>query len=207
MTLPAIGQQRKYSTFYEQRSTLFEALPITEQDIIFLGNSITNGGEWSELLGDSRVKNRGISGDIAQGVLDRLAPIVSGRPRKIFLLIGTNDIAMNIPNDTIECYIRKIVERIRTEAPGTKLYLQSVLPVNPDLGMFQGHMKPDRIADLNERMRGFADGESVRYVDLYSGFIVPGTDKMDPRYTNDGLHLLGDGYLLWRDLLLPYLRE
>ena len=44
------AQERKYSTFYYQRATLFEELPVTSKDIIFLGNSITNGGEWSELL-------------------------------------------------------------------------------------------------------------------------------------------------------------
>ena len=44
------AQERKYSTFYYQRATLFEELPVTSSDIIFLGNSITNGGEWAELL-------------------------------------------------------------------------------------------------------------------------------------------------------------
>ena len=39
------AQERKYSTFYYQRATLFEELPVTPKDIIFLGNSITNGGE------------------------------------------------------------------------------------------------------------------------------------------------------------------
>lgn len=58
------AQERKYSTFYYQRATLFEELPVTSKDIIFLGNSITNGGEWSELLNNKHVKNRGISGDI-----------------------------------------------------------------------------------------------------------------------------------------------
>lgn len=47
------AQERKYSTFYYQRATLFEELPVTSKDIIFLGNSITNGGEWSELLNNS----------------------------------------------------------------------------------------------------------------------------------------------------------
>ena len=46
------AQERKYSTFYYQRATLFEELPVTSKDIIFLGNSITNGAEWAELLGN-----------------------------------------------------------------------------------------------------------------------------------------------------------
>ena len=39
LALPQFAQERKYSTFYQQRATLFEELPVTSRDIIFLGNS------------------------------------------------------------------------------------------------------------------------------------------------------------------------
>ena len=54
LSLLCRAQERKYSTFYYQRATLFEELPVTSSDIIFLGNSITNGAEWAELLGNGR---------------------------------------------------------------------------------------------------------------------------------------------------------
>ena len=57
------AQTQKYSTFYMQRVSLFNKLPITPKDIVFIGNSITNGAEWNELFPRKRVKNRGISGD------------------------------------------------------------------------------------------------------------------------------------------------
>lgn len=56
LALPQFAQERKYSTFYEQRATLFEELPVTSRDIIFLGNSITNGCEWGELFQNTYVK-------------------------------------------------------------------------------------------------------------------------------------------------------
>ena len=96
LALPQFAQERKYSTFYEQRATLFEELPVTSRDIIFLGNSITNGCEWGELFQNTYVKNRGISGDICMGVYDRLDPIIKGKPAKIFLLIGINDVALSL---------------------------------------------------------------------------------------------------------------
>ena len=43
LSLLCRAQERKYSTFYYQRASLFEELPVTSSDIIFLGNSITNG--------------------------------------------------------------------------------------------------------------------------------------------------------------------
>lgn len=87
------AQERKHTTFFDQRATLFEVLPTSKKDIIFLGNSITNGGEWAELLDNPHVKNRGISGDRADTMLDRLHVITKGKPAKIFLLIGINDLA------------------------------------------------------------------------------------------------------------------
>ena len=79
------AQTQKYSTFYMQRSSLFNKLSITSKDIVFIGNSITNGAEWNELFPQKRVKNRGISGDTSEGVFDRLDAIVKGKPAKIFL--------------------------------------------------------------------------------------------------------------------------
>ncbi|HEY4155590.1 MAG TPA: sialate O-acetylesterase, partial [Puia sp.] len=60
---------------YKQRLALFESYPNSTQDIIFLGNSITYGTDWNELLQMPRARNRGISGDISFGVLQRLEEI------------------------------------------------------------------------------------------------------------------------------------
>ena len=104
------AQERKYSTFYYQRATLFE-----------------------------HVKNRGISGDICMGVYDRLDAILKGKPAKIFLLIGINDVSRGTSADTIVNRIGMITQKIKQDSPKTKLYLQSVLPVTDHYKMFGGH--------------------------------------------------------------------
>ena len=199
------AQTQKYSTFYMQRASLFSKLPITPKDILFIGNSITNGAEWNELFPRKRVKNRGISGDTSEGVYDRLDPVVKGKPAKIFILIGINDISRGIQADTIAQNMKRIVEKIQNESPKTKIYIQSILPVNPDFRMFKGHMKPQLIKEINQSYQNIAQKYKVNYIDLYSHFLEEGTDKMDKKYTNDGLHLLGEGYLLWREIVKPYL--
>jgi hypothetical protein len=88
------GQNSSFGTYYDQRKSLFEKLPDTRKEIIFLGNSITDGCEWSELLADRHVKNRGISGDVTAGVLNRIREITASKPAKVFLLIGINDLAV-----------------------------------------------------------------------------------------------------------------
>ena len=54
-------------------------------------------------------------------MLDRLDPIVGGQPRKLFLLIGTNDLAAGTPAAEVVANVRKIVERFQSESPRTKL--------------------------------------------------------------------------------------
>ncbi len=199
------AQTQKYSTFYMQRSSLFNKLSITSKDIVFIGNSITNGAEWNELFPQKRVKNRGISGDTSEGVFDRLDAVVKGKPAKIFILIGINDISREIKVETIVLNMKRIVEKIQKESPKTKIYIQSILPVNPDFEMFKGHMKPELIKEINQFYQNIAQEYNVNYIDLYSYFLEDGTDKMNKKYTNDGLHLLGEGYLLWREIVKPYL--
>lgn len=201
------SQSRKYSTYYYQRATLFESLSVTSDDILFVGNSITDGAEWFELFSNPKVKNRGISGDTTYGVYDRISTLLKGYPQKIFLLIGINNVPQGESADTIAYGIHKIVDKIKLESPTTRIYLQSVLPVNPDLNMFQGHTSRwEMIPDINKAIEKVAKREGVKYIDLYSHF-VNSAGKMDVKYTNDGLHLLGQGYLLWRDIVKPYVNE
>ena len=199
------AQTQKYSTFYMQHSSLFNKLSITSKDIVFIDNSITNGAERNELFPQKRVKNRGISGDTSEGVFDRLDTVVKGKPAKIFILIGVNDISREIKVETIVLNMKRIVEKIQKESPKTKIYIQSILPVNPDFEMFKGHMKPELIKEINQFYQNIAQEYKVNYIDLYSHFLEDGTDKMNKKYTNDGLHLLGEGYLLWREIVKPYL--
>lgn len=208
LSLVCHAQERKYSTFYYQRATLFEELPITSKDIVFLGNSITNGAEWSELFQNKNVKNRGISGDICIGVYDRLDAILKGKPAKIFLLIGINDVSRGTPADTIVNRIRLIARKIKTDSPKTKLYLQSVLPVTDHYKMFQGHTSRWQVVpEINKGLISLAAEEGVTYIDLYSHFMDEKTGKMNIEYTNDGVHLLGKGYMKWVEIVKPYIKK
>lgn len=200
-----VTSKRSYSTYYYQRASHFEYLPTSSKDIIFLGNSITDGAEWSELFTNRHVKNRGISGDTTWGVYDRLQTILKGKPKKIFLLIGINDIGRGQDNEYVLEGIHRIVKRITTDSPHTKLYVQSILPVNPVFGKFNGHTSQwQRIPKINESLREMAKKEKITYIDLFSSF-TDSEGKLKTDYSNDGLHLLGKGYELWKEIILPYL--
>lgn len=203
----SFAQQEKYTTYYYQRATLFEKLPITSTDIVFLGNSLTDGCEWTELFGNPHIKNRGISGDEVMGIYDRIDPILKGKPAKIFLLTGVNDVSHDLTADSILVMYKKLVSKIKSDSPKTKLYIQSVLPVNDEFTRFpKVHNKTQVILDINKGLKQLAKENGYIYIDLYTHFIAPGTQSFDKKYTNDGLHLLGPGYLVWKEVLKPYVK-
>ena len=203
---PDAKAKRTYSTYYYQRASLFEVLPTSSKDIIFLGNSITDGAEWNELMGNRHAKNRGISGDTTWGVYDRLGTILKGHPQKIFLLIGINDIGRGKDDQYVIDGIERIVKKIKAEAPRTQLYLQSILPVNPIYGKFSGHTSQwQRIPGINAAIQQLAQREGAIYIDLFQAF-VDQEGKMKKEYTNDGLHLLGKGYLVWKSVIGNYMK-
>jgi lysophospholipase L1-like esterase len=169
----------------------FELFPLVPDDIVFLGDSITEEGPWEEIFPDLRVRNRGISGDTADGVLKRLDQVTRGQPAKVFLLIGTNDLFRGDSEDEIVANIIEILARLKDETPDTEVYLQSVLPRAPAYRA--------RIEALNSRLSEVALENGVEWVDLYPHFVDSATDGIREELSNDELHLLGPGYALWRD--------
>lgn len=200
------AQQSEYSTFYYQRASILEKLPIDSTDIVFLGNSITNFGEWGEFFNNIHIKNRGISGDRTTSVFARLNTILPGKPQKIFLMIGVNDLEHRASPDSVVNGIIRIAERIAKESPDTKLYIQSILPVNDQFGKFPKHTnKGAEIIEINKRIENYCKSNKLIFIDLYSAFKNKDNEKMNPEYTNDGLHLMGDGYMLWIKLISKYM--
>lgn len=193
--------------YHFQRRSLFEQLPVTSRDIIFLGNSITDGGEWHELFASRRVKNRGISGDRTGWMLERLDPILKGQPKKLFLLIGTNDLAADITVGEVVANVRKIIERFQSESPRTKLYVQSVFPVNNSFKKFatrHGRHDADIVA-VNKELQALCAAKGIVYIDLWTP-LADKNGKLRSDLTNDGLHLMGQGYIVWRDAVMPYVK-
>lgn len=205
--LLAAGTACAQEAYREQRRSLFELLPIRSSDIVFLGNSLTDGCEWSELFDNRHIRNRGISSDRACELAERLDPIVEGHPKRLFLMIGTNDLAVGISPDEVVANIARIIERFQTESRWTRLFVQSILPVNGrDFSKFKGHYAhADAIVETNRLLQALCEEKGVTYIDLWPA-LANADGLLDSRYTNDGLHLVGEGYLVWRDALKPYVK-
>lgn len=197
----------QHTVFYGQRASLFEQLPVDSTNIVFFGNSLTNGCEWHELLRNPKVINRGISGDIVQGLEDRLEPLVKGKPAKIFVLIGVNDVSHNLTADSIAQSIDSLLAHIQKATPATKIYLQSCLPINQSFGRYKLlDGKEQVVRDINTNLEAIACRRGITWINLYPSF-ADDEGNLRKELTNDGLHLLGPAYLIWRDIVLPYVNE
>ncbi len=185
---------------YKELIEKFNADKKSEKDFVFLGNSITAGGNWAKLLDLPNAKNRGISGDITFGVLERLNEVISGKPAKVFILIGINDISRNIPDSIILRNYKTIISRIRKGSKRTRIYFYTLLPVNSEFNKFKNHYGKDKhILWLNEQIRNFKD-KQLTIIELYPQFI-DGANHLRADLTKDGLHLNDAGYKIWCDFL------
>lgn len=193
--------------YWEQKTSLYEVLPIDSNDIVFLGNSITDGGEFHELFKMDNIKNRGINSDIMPGVEKRLEQVTKGHPKKIFLLIGINDISHGHSVDKLAARYESLVKKIRLQTPDTKLYVQSVMPINNGFNRYKALAGKERTVKLlNERIKKIAAGNGAVYVDLWP-FLSDSKGNLKREYTNDGLHLNGAGYRAWTDGIRRLVKE
>lgn len=203
----AFAPQIRADKYWEQKVSLFDHLPVTPNDIIFLGNSITDGGNFEELFKREDVKNRGIRSDVIPGVQKRLDQVTKGHPRKIFLLIGINDVSHGLSVDSLAARYSRLVDEIRRRSPETRLYLQSLMPINNDYKVYKGLKGREKtVVEFNKRIRAIAEERGLTYIDLWP-WLADKNGKLNRRFTNDGLHLTGPGYRAWTGGLKPYLDE
>jgi lysophospholipase L1-like esterase len=202
------AQERSYDTLpnlpahYTKRLAEFTKQPLVEGKIVMLGNSITEGGDWRKLLLDSTIVNRGISGDVTFGVLNRLDEIVKRHPSKIFILIGINDLSRNTPNEVILENLFSIVSRIRAGSPQTEIFVQSILPTNEAFKNFISGFKDQasNIITINAQVQRYAQKMKFTFIDIYSKFL-DANGVLDAKYATDGLHLNELGYRHWASIL------
>jgi len=198
------GDTAKYlSGHYHERMALFRSEPIVTGRVIFLGNSITEFGDWQKLLNDPTVVNRGIAGDNTFGVLARLSDVTARRPAKVFIEIGINDFSINaIPAVTIK-NILTIAERIRRGSPKTAVFIMGILPTNSnaktDYPFVLNKGKQTRL--INTALAQHAKNHHYTYIDL-GKWLKDSNGDLDTKYAKpDGIHLNPRGYQIWINLL------
>lgn len=173
---------------------------------VFIGDSITEYFMLDEFFLDKTVINRGIYGDTTTGVLNRLnESVYSINPYKVFILIGTND--LDKTTDTPQVIgerIKSIVNKIKLKCPNTKIYIQSIYPVNKTTkNSTIGKRNNESIIQINKILSNISNGQDIIYIDVYSK-LIDKNGNLSLNYTIEGLHLTPKGYKKVYDILNPY---
>lgn len=178
-------------------------LPPDRKNIVFVGDSITEGFALPGYFPGLPGLNRGIGADGIgfnndRGILHRMnESVFDCSPSAVFLLIGVNDLPQdpNTPEVCIAGY-RQIVEQILEQKPETALIVQTLLPVGRKY-MWHEKVNP-RISQFNDLIRDLAQEKGLDVLDLHAlyrdeeGFLPLSV-------SNDGLHLTPEGYRTWAE--------
>ena len=196
---------------YHKRINEFRQNPIGYNKIVFLGNSITEGGgNWNDRFNISNAVNRGITGDFTVSMQARLEEIYHYKPLKLFLLIGINDIFDGVvPYEAGETPKRiaqsifDIVDSIRYHSKETEIFIHTILPVNEEefrinRGFYPEHDYPleKQILEINYQILELGIKGGYNIIDLHPLFINE-EGKMSKELARDGLHLNQNGYEKW----------
>lgn len=183
----------------DRRRSQFEAAPVPEGRVVFLGDSITEQGLWDQWLPELPGLNRGIGGNTTQDILDRLDSAIN-RPVAVSLLVGTNDLhgkkSLRDPRGIV-ARAERIVTEVRDRAPEATVLINSITP--------RTVLFAERIRAMNVQYREIAARTGATFVDLWPVF-ADANGALREEFTRDNLHLKPRGYEAWRTILRPHLK-
>lgn len=180
------------------------------ENIVFLGDSITEFYPIDEIYGDLPIIKSGIAGYRTDDLLPKLEEMVYRyNPTSVYLLIGTNDLLWNKDEDKEKAIsnIKKIVENIKNNRKKTKIYIESIYPVNVDSDSTRnmvGYRENETIIEVNKEIEEYCRENNYIYINMYDE-LTDEDGNLNKKYTNDGLHPNSLGYAKITRVLLPYI--
>lgn len=205
---PALDNYRSqkapvYSDDYGERARYRQqnaALADAEHDVqvVFFGDSITDGWDLQRDFPTKGYINRGIGGQTTAQMLVRFRQdVLNLRPQVMVLLAGTNDIAGNtgpVSNLEIEENIMTLCELAQLH--GIQVVVSSLLPVhdaNPESRDLYDQRPLPRIAALNRWLKSWSAANGLIWLD-YAAAMSDANGKLIVDYSADGLHPNEEGY-------------
>lgn len=167
--------------------------------IIFLGDSITQWGNWKTLLPEFDIENYGVAGNTIYQVLDRVDELFEKKAHQLFLLIGINDLGENRHITEIVKDYNRLVELLIDNNVATEINLVSVLPIIESSWQKPG-LTNSNIKKLNSEIKVKATENSIEFIDVNYLF-TDESGQLNSEFTTDGLHLNKTGYTLYVKLI------
>jgi lysophospholipase L1-like esterase len=204
-SLPGEGALRRYDGYVKRWNTIrpqwADDVAKDQGAIVFLGDSITQGWgvDFKKSFDGLKLANRGIGGDTTRGMLLRLQEdVLALHPKAVVLLMGTNDIEVEVPVDAIGRNFQKIVAALKAHDPKMPVVVCRVFPSSAT------KKRPkETILAVNEKIAAAVKGDpQFTVLDTYALFANAEGDAL-PALFPDLLHLNAAGYAKWASALRP----
>lgn len=180
-----------------------------KEKIVFAGDSITDRYDLNQYYqyDNKLIINSGISGYKTTNMINRFHNLIEQHQAdKLFLMIGTNDLGAGTENDVVVNNIKTIIEMIKEKSSKTKIYLESIYPVNSAKRPTDKNRNNEDIRYINEQLKKYCVENNIVYLDIYS-ILQDVNGDLKTEYTEDGLHLNDAGYDVITNYLKPYVEE
>ncbi len=194
------------NTNYGRQIALFKLNKLKHADIVMLGNSLTHGANWNELLGRQSVVEEGIVSDVVEGFYHRMKYVYKLKPKIVFILGGLNDIYNWTPVEEIyKNYIkiinglklRRIIPVIQLTTYATGYYAKDWLKkTHPEINAKNyNNGRNNEVDKLNRLLRNYAKVNHIDLIDLNSK--TRRGHFLKREITLDGVHFNDKGYKIW----------
>ena len=177
---------------FAKRVDEIDAQPLRAGGVLLLGDSITEAWKWQPEQVADVVHNHGVGWDVVDGLRARWPQYASLSPEQVLVKIGTNDLSNEIAPADIAANVERLVRDLQREFPDARITLQSVLPR-------EAAIRP-KVDALNALYKDTAARLGVEWLDLTEAFSDE-AGALRAELTNDGLHLIPEGYDVWREQL------
>lgn len=207
MLFTASYAQKDWAKFnrYEKAN---KAIPLKTQ-IVFMGNSITEF--WvkkdSNFFRKNNFLGRGISGQTSCEMLVRFrSDVINLHPQKVVILAGTNDIAENNGQISLEHILGNIISMVElAKVNQIEPILCSVLPAK--VFSWRKTLYPAPIIiKLNTMIERYAQEKGILYVDYHKA-MKDAQGGLPEKYSPDGVHPNLKGYQLMEKIVLKALKK
>jgi lysophospholipase L1-like esterase len=184
-----------------------DSLEFPPKDAILLvgSSSFTNWKDVQEYFPEHKIINRGFGGSSLPDVIRYASRIIYPyKPAQILIYCGENDFPSD-PNtnaDTIFNRFTRLHRMIRSALPKTEIVYISMKPSVSRLKYLP------EMRRANEMIRNFQKKQSKsRYIDVYSKMILADGTPIPDIFLKDQLHMNKNGYLIWQEVIKPYLKK
>lgn len=171
-----------------------------DADIVFFGNSITEGGEFQDYFPEQNVVVMGYIGENTKGMLRRVEAIRSVHPEKVFLMAGINGLK-NQSWDDFDKWYGLLLDSVQSAVPEATIYVQSILPVTLSCSFCPN----EKIIEANRHILQMAEARGLTYIDLHS--VYAEDHALPESMSYDGLHLVANAYTPWVNEIRKHIEE